>query len=181
MRLKLLAAFLGAALLVPALSAWGQDTVVATDLERIATMSDGEMKQVAVESMAQIERSARTLAKLDEAAGGAGNPDNCVLNNLASGRALLEAMKAATKSFDDALREGRAESARFELRKLVTARDKAGQLVADAERCLRGDGAVDGRTRTQIESGLTDAEGETAALPTDLLDFGFDPPDGSPF
>ncbi len=175
---------LGAALvlLVP-VGAVAQDPGVESSLERLAEASPDEMTSFARDAIMEMQGLVRSLAQIDEQIRKQDDDGLlCVTNNLAAARSLLQVSEAASRAMADANATGQSDRAHFEVRKIAIALKQARLLFAEGERCAYGEGVMDGKTRIQLEGSPTSSDSdETERNEDDVLSYGFDPPDASPF
>lgn len=159
-----------------------EDVVVEASLERAITASADEMLQNLPRWMDAISGYVRGIARLDAVASrGKSEGLACVTDALTDGKELETRSKEAEAKLQEAIGRGDMERAGFEYRKLAVSVKKSRELFAAAERCALGEGEQLGRTRRDLEGAPTLSADDTVGLPNDILDYGFDPPDASPF
>jgi hypothetical protein len=165
-------------------AASADDPPVEGEIERVSSATEAEMITFAASATSEMRGTVKSLARMDDqvrsGADGEGLP--CVTNNLAAARSLLQVSEGAQKAMARALELGERPRAEHEYRKIAIALKKVRGLYAEGERCAYGEGVSDGKTRVRIEGEPVDADqDETASVPDDVLDYGFDPPNASPF
>jgi hypothetical protein len=172
-----------AASMLSSTPALAQETGVSGQLERSSSTSPQEKLQYAASSNAEMREAVKSVSKLLEAARRESNVERlqCLTNRLTAIRALVQVSEAAEVAMKDALNTGQAERADHEFRKIAVALTKTRQLLAEAERCMDDSGLKSGDTILQVEGGVTDEGDDTADVPVDVLDLGYDPPEASPF
>ncbi|MGC6493204.1 MAG: hypothetical protein ACON5B_10240 [Myxococcota bacterium] len=169
-------------LLTASLAVAQEDPGVATTVERVGSASPEEMLVFARDATEEGRSIVKSLDKLIESSPGLeGSGRECVQFNYLAAKSLSQVGDAAQASMKAALQNGQRERADHEFRKIAVALKKGRQLYAEAERCALGDSAQDGKTRVKIDGDLADGVDETREVASDLMDYGFDPPDGSPF
>jgi hypothetical protein len=178
---------LGTGLLLIAIAlpgaAWAQDSGVRSIVERTTTSTPKEKLDYAAESNDEMRTSVKAVNKMLEAARREQDvvKIQCLNNRLTSLRALLQVSEAAEARLQEALNDAESERAEHEYRKIAVARDKASQILAEAERCAGDAGAADGSTQVTVTGELELEDDPTTADAVDELDVDFDPPETSPF
>ena len=176
--------------LVAIAAMWGphearaQDRGVTSELERTAATSPEEQIAYAESANAEIAGVVASLDRSKEAIkreGGDEEAEQCIRNALTAARFLSEAAGKAEIAIQSAISEGSQERAEFELRKIAVALDKARQIQAEGQLCSSSSGSQDGQTTVDWEGEIEGFDDETRPAPLDVLDFGFDPPNVSPF
>jgi hypothetical protein len=168
---------------VPALSL-AADRGVSSELERTAATSPEEQIAYAASAIDEISDVVASLENSKEAIKGEGGDEEaeqCIRNALMAARFLSEAAGKAEGAIGAAISEGSKERADFELRKIAVALDKARQIQAEGQLCASTSGSQDGQTTVDWEGEMEGFDDETRPVPEDVLDFGFDPPNVSPF
>ena len=179
-RLMLGACLVAAMSAAPAIA---QETGISGELERTASTSPEEKISYADAANEEIRGAVAGVARLIEEARREGDVDTleCLTTKLSAIRAMLGVSEMAEATMNSAIEAGEVARADHEFRKIVVARAKTRQLLAEAEQCV-SDGT--------IEPGVVDvdwtAEFSEDGDPTDEtvfddLDYGFDPPSASPF
>jgi len=160
------------------------DRGVAGDLERTATATPQEKLQYASDAAKEQRAAVVQVQKLADDARREGETErvDCVTARLTEIRALAQVTEASQAAMTEFLASGQRERADHVMRKIAVALGKTRQLVAEATGCF-DDGATTaaGDTTVRVEGGLTGEVDETAPIPLDVLDQGFDPPQQSPF
>lgn len=162
-------------------TAFGQDSGVSSELSRVATATAEEMEEYAADATQESRAIVRDLARLADS--GKGDSD-CVSNSLTAARALLQVADGAVVDLSEALETGERGRAELEFRKIAIALKKSRELQAEGERCGLGEASSDGKTRITVDSEDDTADtgsSDTDPVFDDPLDFGFDPPNASPF
>lgn len=167
------------AIATPALA---QDQGIASELERVASTSPQEKIQFAEDATEEMTRAEKDVSKLlDSVRGDSGVEQlRCLNASLSSIRALLQVSEAATVAMKEALQGGEDLRAEHEFRKIAVARYKVQQLQAEAAQCINDSGLSSGDTRVVFSQELDKPIDETDEIPDDY-DFGYDPPESSPF
>jgi hypothetical protein len=160
-----------------------QDVGVETSIERAAVAEPAEMTEMTPKWLDELKANVAALASLDEAAKKKSGTESlpCITNNLSAARSLLQVSGEAGVALKDALSTGGVERARFEFRKIAIALKKSRSLVAESERCAFGEGIEDGRSQTDLVADAGGSGDDTKGVEDDVMDFGFDPPNASPF
>lgn len=180
MRLASMVLGLGVALvaLAPPV-AFAEDATLAAQLDRVSAMSSKEMVDEAAKAAASVEAAAKSLERL--AAGKGAGDSACLRRSGPSIEALSQVAAQAKAGLAQAIDDGVRERSQHEMRKLVIAQAKAGDIVEEAERCIKGAGAQDGVTRVRVEDEPESGDDATDPVLIDPLAIGFDPPRASPF
>jgi hypothetical protein len=160
-----------------------QDPGVEAAVEVTATASRDDIETNAPKWVEEMREKLRGLERLDEAArrGRNGESLECITTNLTASRSLLSTSEAALKTIEGALSRGEMERASFEYRKIAIAVKKSREKYEEGARCAEGEGVRDGKTRREITGEPANPDDDTRGLPNDIVDWGFDPPDASPF
>lgn len=163
-------------------TAQADDAGATSEIEKVSTATEAEMVSFVGAANSEMRGIVKSLSRLDEQARGQDEAGLlCLTNNLTAARALFQVAEKAEGMMKEALDIGERPRAEHEYRKVAIALKKARLLYAEAERCA-GDGVSDGINRRKIEGQPIDADkDETEAIPDDILNYGFDPPDASPF
>jgi hypothetical protein len=160
-----------------------QDVSVVTSIEQATTADPSEMVENTPDWVDEMRRNVAALVALDDKVkkktSGEGLP--CVTNNLAAARSLVDMSDVARSAMSTALDAGPVNRARFEYRKVAIALLKSRGLVADSERCVFGQGLEAGKTKVNLVGGASGTQGDTEGVLSDMMSFGFDPPNASPF
>lgn len=164
-------------------SGLAEDPGVEATVELTLTASREDIETNAPAWVEEMREKLQGLERLDEAArrGRNGEPLECVSSNLDTNRSLLQTSEGALKSIEEALSRGELERASFEYRKIAIAVKKSREKYDESERCAQGEGVRSGKTRREITGTPANPDDDTRGLPNDIVDWGFDPPDASPF
>lgn len=175
---------LGAALVsltlgAPAVAA---DTTVVDDISLVGGMSAEDMSGFTEDALNEMQQTVKQLARMDSAAqeqveGGL----LCVTNNLATARSLYQVSQVAAERLAEASGEAKRDRMEHEFRKVVVSLKQSRLLLSGAERCADGEGVTDGKVRVRIEGEPDGSADDTKGISDNVLDFGFDPPNASPF
>lgn len=153
-------------------------------LERASTITSAEMSANAPRFLEEITSIAASLRKLDASAASKANVGEstpCVAQAASSSSALEAVSQAAYGAFSSAMSQGAADRASFEYRKMAIALTKARELLAQAEACASLLGSRGGSSKTKLTGAPSASADDMKALPDDMMDWAFDPPDASPF
>lgn len=160
-------------------------TGVTTELERTSNTRPEEKIAYAHDALEEIRTIQRTISRLSEAADKKStdsDSQDCVKNALRSVNSLLGVAESASLAMPGQLEAGNSELADFEFSKIAVALTKSRQLLAEAEGCASGSDTRSGQTSVKVEGGLSDGSDDTQGTSSDVMDYGFDPPDEvSPF
>lgn len=175
------------------LVAWGgfataasaQDGSATAEVEALLGATPEDQRAYAAQAVSDVESVASKLkgyvagitAEDSEADAG------CVRVTSVYANTLLDVATQAKASLDAALGQGAAAESKigYELRKLAIAKEQASRLLAEGERCAIGSTSQEGSTEVGVTgrgAGLADI---LADVGSSILDWGFDPPDASPF
>ena len=156
---------------------------VELTIERTLEATPDEITANAPRWVQEITEAVKSLKRLDEAArrGRGGQGLECVSENLKAAESMSQVSDAALKTIEGALASGDQARASFEYRKIAIAVKRARTLTEEAERCALGEGIRDGVTRRKVTGSPGSSVDETVGLPNDIVEYGFDPPDASPF
>jgi len=156
-----------------------------SELQRTSSASADEMLQYVKDAQDEIAAAAKQLGKLT------GNSDKselsddskqCVQNSFTVTDALQQVTVTAAQTMADALTAGQRERAEHEFRKVAIALKKARVMLSEGQQCAGGDASADGATDIRVDGALTaDADEDVSAVSEDTMDYGFDPPNASPF
>lgn len=155
---------------------------VVTELERLEALSPQEQVQFAAEASEEMRHAVKEISKLLDSVRRDGSPDqlSCLNQRLTAVRALLQVTEASEVAMKDAMQSGETERAEREFRKIAVARSKIEELRAEADHCVSAAGAQSGSLSVTVKQDLDKPNDETQALAEDV-DYGFDPPEASPF
>lgn len=164
-------------------AAVADDVGIETSIERAVTATPEEMSSATPAFLAELKATVAALAALDAAAAkkSAGESLPCVTNNLSTARSLLGVSETASNDMATAIAASVLDRARFEYRKIAISVKKSRSLLAESERCAFGEGFQEGKSRTDLVASAVGTSNETSGVPDDVLDYGFDPPNASPF
>lgn len=159
------------------------DRGVVGDLERTASATPQEKLQYAADANNEQRAAVAQVEKLADDARREGETErvDCVTARLTEIRALAQVTEASQVAMNGFLASGQRERSEHEMRKIAVALGKTRQLVAEAQGCFDDGTTAAGDTTVRVEGGLTGDVDETAPIPLDVLDQGFDPPQQSPF
>jgi hypothetical protein len=167
-----------------AVAARAQDAGVELSVERTLDATPEDMLRLAPGWVAEITSIVSSLELLDASTRrgrGDSNGLPCVIDDLESARALKASAASAQSGMESAIGTGSSSLASFEFRKIVVALIGARKLQTNAVGCAEGAGLQTGLTRRTVEAEGSGAGNEMAAVPDDIVDYGFDPFDASPF
>ncbi|HMV65735.1 MAG TPA: hypothetical protein PKA64_02700 [Myxococcota bacterium] len=162
---------------------FAEDPGVQATVEVSSQVSLADIEANTPKWVAEMHDKLKGLERLDEQSrrGASGEPLECVSTNLDQARSLTESSDLAAEAIQAALSRGDMARASFEYRKIAIAVKNVRRKYDESERCAAGEGQRDGRTRRQITGEPANADDDTRGLPDDVTDWGFDPPDASPF
>jgi hypothetical protein len=167
-----------------AAAALAQDGGVELSVERTLDATPEDMLRLAPGWVSEISSIVTALESLDASTRkgrGDSNGLPCVVDDLESARALKASAVAAQAGMEAAIGTGSSSLASFEFRKIVVALVGARKLQTNAVSCAEGAGLQTGLTRRTVEAEGSGAGSEMEPVPDDIVDFGFDPFDASPF
>lgn len=173
---------LGVLLGLSSVAVAADDPLVVLQVERVGEATPEAIAAAVEEAIGEMRDLAKSLAKLDDQSkpkGGTSMP--CVENNLADVKTLLEAAEQAAASLDKAQADGDARRASTAARQIAVALKNTRALEAEAQRCVNGVDASSGKSRSQVDGGVFDPESDLEPHESDLLTFGYDPDQASPF
>jgi hypothetical protein len=153
-------------------------------LERATTVTSAEMSANAPRFVEEIASIASSLQKLDVSAASKANIGEstpCVAQAASSSTALQAVSQAAFTSFSAAMADGAVDRASFEYRKMAIALTKSRELLSQAEACASLLGSRGGSSKTKLTGAPAASADDMKALPDDMMEWAFDPPDASPF
>lgn len=169
--------------LAPAASA--QDGSATAEVEALLGASADDQRAFATQAVSDVESVAKKLRgyvaglTAEDSQADAG----CVRVTSVYANTLLDVATQAKASLDAALGQGEAAASKvgYELRKLAIAKEQASRLLAEGERCAIGVTSQEGATEVGVSGGYAGLADILADVGSSILDWGFDPPDASPF
>ncbi|MCB9672799.1 MAG: hypothetical protein H6734_25230 [Alphaproteobacteria bacterium] len=156
---------------------------VATEMEK----SDAEKAETATAAMAAIEEAQGRVTSLRERLGkGKAKAKNeaaqsCVKDKGGLLASLASLSKNAKGEYDKARAAGNAVRADLLLQTLIIAANGASKLYAEAHECSGDGGELTGDTLVEVTDVFADASRDVREIVVELLNFGSDPGNTSPF
>lgn len=162
-----------------------EEPAVEMQIDRIATATPDQMREMADEGAKTIVAAQAVIEKLEQGRAkgqskGEGEGLDCVVDNLTSVRLLKTQADNAKASMETALTEARLSRAASELRKIAVAANQSENLKTDAERCALGVTSSAGTSKTTASGGVGDPDDDVAPPGGDPLDFTSDGATKSP-
>lgn len=161
-----------------------QDAGVELTFERALSATPDDMLRLAPGLVAEIDGALEDARRLN-AGGRRGATDAgglpCVTDAIVELELLQSSAHQAQGNMEGAIARGDAAMAGFEFRKIVVARDGSAVTLYAAKECASGFVLEKGAERRDVVGAGSASGSDLAGVTDDIMDFGFDPNNGSPF